>query len=352
MRVVSPLSVSASAVSWDARKRNWVPKTKKTRRDPSSSSPLRLSLMRRSCVSVSRVVPFAKKPEGKSDYKVSQSQSLRQGVLWATEAVYIVWLFLLPFAPGDPVWAITPTTIHQLLGLSLNFFFILPFFNSVGIHFIQAPLLHPVSQTFLPRQLTTAYHKYSNSIHALQVAEGLFNFVIAWTLMFAPLLFTDCKRDRYKGSLDLLWAFQMFLTNTFLIPYMAIRLNEEDPDQTPPKLSKLGSVMVQGAPLVGLIGGLVCLLSLIWAFFGRGYEQFGGITERTQYLFSYLGSERLAYAFIWDIVLYSIFQPWLIAENIENVKRDDAGYVNWFKFIPVVGLVFYLLNLDVRDTDS
>ncbi|KAJ1700187.1 hypothetical protein LUZ63_008699 [Rhynchospora breviuscula] len=327
MRVVvissSPVSVSASAsaVSWDARKRNCVPKTKKTRRDP--SSPL-LRLKRPRGV----VGPFAKKPEGNgNDYEVSQSQSLSQSVLWATEAVYMVWLFLLPFAPGEPVWAITPTTIHQLLGLSLNFFFILPFFNSVGFHFIQAPLLHPV-------------------------AEGLFNFVIAWTLMFAPLLFTDCKRDRYKGSLDLLWGFQMFLTNAFLIPYMAIRLNEEDPDQTPPKLSKLGSLMVQGAPLVGLTGGLVCLLSLIWACFGRGYEQFGGITERTQYLFSYLGSERLAYAFIWDIVLYSIFQPWLIAENIDNVKKDDAGYVNWFKFIPVVGLVFYLLNLDVRDNDS
>lgn len=132
---------------------------------------------------------------------------------------------------------------------------------------------------------------------------------------------------------------------------MAIRLNKQDPNQSPPKLSKLGSVMVQGAPLVGLIGGSVCVLSLIWAFFGRGGEQFGGLTERTQYLVSYLGSERLAYAFIWDIVLYSIFQPWLIGENIENVKRDDVGFVNWVRFIPVVGLVFYLLSLDVNKKD-
>jgi hypothetical protein len=36
------------------------------------------------------------------------------------------------------------------------------------------------------------------------MAEGLFNFVIAWTLLFAPLLFTDARRDRYKGSLDVL----------------------------------------------------------------------------------------------------------------------------------------------------
>lgn len=34
--------------------------------------------------------------------------------------------------------------------------------------------------------------------------------------MFAPLLFTDHKRDRYKGSLDVLWGLQMFLTNSML----------------------------------------------------------------------------------------------------------------------------------------
>lgn len=47
-----------------------------------------------------------------------------------------------------------------------------------------------------------------------QMSEGLFNFVIGWTFMFAPLLFSDRKRDRFKGSLDLLWGFQMFLTNS------------------------------------------------------------------------------------------------------------------------------------------
>nr|CAD1825242.1 unnamed protein product [Ananas comosus var. bracteatus] len=143
----------------------------------------------------------------------------------AAEAAYVVWLFLLPYAPGDPVWAIKQSTISDLLGLSLNFFFILPLMNSVGIHVIEAPVLHPV-------------------------AEGLFNFVIGWTFLFAPLLFTDRRRDRYKGSLDLLWGCQMFLTNVFLIPYMAIRLNDADSNQSPTKPSQLGSVMVRGAPIV------------------------------------------------------------------------------------------------------
>nr|DAD31752.1 TPA_asm: hypothetical protein HUJ06_010603 [Nelumbo nucifera] len=225
-----------------------------------------------------------------------QGRVLQQLVLWTAEGVYIVWLFLLPYAPGDPVWAISSDTENSIVGLSLNFFFILPSVNSVGIHLMEAPVLHPVS-------------------------EALFNFVIGWTFMFAPLLFTDCKRDRYKGSLDVLWGLQMFLTNTFLIPYMAIRLNEADSDYAPRKPSKLGSVMTNGAAVVGLIGGAMCVLSALWAFFGRMDSDFGTMTDRWEFLLRYLGSERLAYAFIWDIFFYIIFQPWLIGDNLQNVQQ-------------------------------
>ncbi|XP_019455385.1 PREDICTED: uncharacterized protein LOC109356509 [Lupinus angustifolius] len=244
--------------------------------------------------------------------------------LWVAEGVYILWLFLLPYAPGDPAWAISSDTINAVLGLSLNFFFILPLLNFVGIHLMEAPLLHPMS-------------------------EGLFNFVIGWTLMFAPLLFTDRKRDRFKGSLDVLWGMQMFLTNTFLIPYMAIRLNDADDDTVPSKCSQLGSVMTNGASVVGLIGGGVCLLSLLWAFFGRTDANFGGIAERWEFLVGYLGSERLAYAFIWDIGLYIIFQPWLIGDNLQNIQENKVVLVKYLRYIPVVGLVSYLLCLEPEE---
>lgn len=249
---------------------------------------------------------------------------LLRAVLWVAEGVYVLWLFLLPYAPGDPVWAITSETINSLIGLSLNFFLILPLINSVGIHLMEAPVLHPMS-------------------------EGLFNFVIGWTFLFAPLLFTDRKRDRYTGSLDILWGFQMFLTNTFLIPYMAIRLNEADQDSTPRKTSQLGIIMTKGAPVVGLVGGLVCLLSTLWALYGRGDNNFGDLRERWEFLLSYLGSERLAYAFIWDICLYIIFQPWLIGENLQNIQKDKIGIVNYLRFVPVVGLVAYCLCLNLDE---
>lgn len=84
-------------------------------------------------------------------------QGILRYLLWTAEAVYILWLFLLPYAPvsdslqrytssgsivqilftkslfdqqGDPVWAISSETVNSLLGLSLNFFFILPLTNS------------------------------------------------------------------------------------------------------------------------------------------------------------------------------------------------------------------------------
>ncbi|KAE8671344.1 hypothetical protein F3Y22_tig00111983pilonHSYRG00201 [Hibiscus syriacus] len=258
--------------------------------------------------------------EGSHQY--DRLRRVLQLALWTAEAVYILWLFLLPYAPGDPVWAISSDTINALIGLSLNFFFILPLTNAVGIRLIDAPVLHPMS-------------------------EGLFNFVMGWTLMFAPLLFSDCKRDRYKSSLDVLWGLQMFLTNTFLIPYMAIRLNEADADSRPRELSPLGSAMTNGAAPVGIIGGAVCLLSVIWSIYGRIDGDFGNITDRWQYLVSYLGSERLAYAFIWDICLYTIFQPWLIGENLQNVEKSRVSVVSYLRFIPVIGLVAYLLFLDV-----
>ncbi|XP_056850435.1 uncharacterized protein LOC108827518 isoform X1 [Raphanus sativus] len=169
--------------------------------------------------------------------------------------------------------------------------------------------------------------------------------------MFAPLLYTDRKRDRYKSSLDVLWGLMMFLTNTFLIPYMAIRLNDADQDDKPSKRSQLGEAMTKGASVVGLTGVTVCLISTLWSLYGRADGGFGGIMERWQYLIGYLGSERLAYAFIWDICLYTVFQPWLIGENLQNVKKSKVELVSYLRFVPVLGLLSYLLFLNLDDED-
>lgn len=141
----------------------------------------------------------------------------------------------------------------------------------------------------------------------------------------------------------------MFLTNTFLIPYMAIRLNDLDDDdgeRSRPKPSRLGSLMTDGARAVGAVGGIVCLVSILWALLGRPGAEFGDVVDRWRFLEGYLRSERLAYAFVWDIFLYAIFQPWLIGDNLGNVKRGCEGLVGALRFVPAFGLVAYLLCLD------
>ncbi|RRT40609.1 hypothetical protein GW17_00017529 [Ensete ventricosum] len=227
-------------------------------------------------------------------------QRVQQAALWAAEAAYILWLFLLPYAPGDPIWAIKSTTINDLVGLSLNFFFILPWMNAVGIHVLEAPVLHPVRNSTLVDKLLL-----------------LPSFAFAFCLLLA-----------------------------FLIPYMAIRLNDMDVKHSYNKLSQLGSLMTKGSSVVGAIGGTVCVASALWTFFGRPDAAFGGVADRWDFLLGYVGSERLAYAFIWDIGLYAMFQPWLIGDNLHNVKKSSVSIVSNLRFIPVLGLVAYTLCLE------
>lgn len=130
---------------------------------------------------------------------------------------------------------------------------------------------------------------------------------------------------------------------------MAIRLNKPDADNTPRKTSQLESVMVNGASVVGVVGGAACILSILWALFGRSDGNFGSVADRWEFLVSYLGSERLAYAFIWDICLYIVFQPWLIGENLQNVEKTKVDLVKYLRFVPVFGLVAYLVCLDVDE---
>lgn len=104
----------------------WLPKP------PAAPDPLRPS---RSLASARRA--SRRKGDAVSDAVEGGGSSRRalQIILWAAEAVYILWLFLLPYAPGDPVWAISSETVNSLVGLSLNFFFILPLMNSGKLSF-------------------------------------------------------------------------------------------------------------------------------------------------------------------------------------------------------------------------
>eukprot|EP00850_Spirogloea_muscicola_P015003 SM000111S18826 [mRNA] locus=s111:288299:290780:- [translate_table: standard] len=245
-----------------------------------------------------------------------------QAGLWALLGVYTLWLLVLPYAPGNPAWATTPETIDSLKGLSLNFFFVLPAANWVGLHALEAPVLHPVD-------------------------EGLFNFVNAWSLMFGPLIFKDKRRGASRGLTQSLWIGQMFLTNLFLIPYMALRLNKPEPasqSESVSPLVALGQAVASQSTTIGLVGGVIGIISVTWAIFLRSSEQFGGPAERLSYFLEYLATDRVAYAFIWDLVLYSLFQAWLVLDFIESLPAaNDQRLWRRVGCVPYLGLAAILI---------
>ncbi|MCO5562894.1 hypothetical protein L7F22_016530 [Adiantum nelumboides] len=240
------------------------------------------------------------------------------------------------YKKGDPLWAIKLDTVTMILNLSLNFLFVLPLTNLLGIHILESPAVHPT-------------------------AEALFNLVMGWSIMFAPLLFTDERRKTFSGSLVALWSIQMFLTNTVLIPYMAIRLNHINRiDDVLSKnsslkldLSGVQKVMVSGARVLSVVCGAVGLISLLWFFLGRANEGFGTFSDRWTFFLEYLASDRPGYAFVWDICLYSVFQPWLIGDNLDKVDKRKSEAIGYLRYIPYLGLVAYLWGLsDLEESES
>lgn len=76
-----------------------------------------------------------------------------------------------------------------------------------------------------------------------------------------------------------------FLTNIFLIPYMALRLL---PDDESPKAK---SELPDWAPILGAAGFIFGNLSLAWLGFGR--PEFGDLAARAQYALNSAGSDRV-----------------------------------------------------------
>jgi hypothetical protein len=227
-------------------------------------------------------------------------------MLFCLTGVYVVLLLLSPpgWLPGEPVWAIQPTTLRAVLDESINFFFVLPLLNALGFNAIPAPMVYPVMQAF-------------------------FNFAEAWIFMFLPLLLLD-PRGRGLPRV-ILWSLAMFLTNIFLMPYMAARLwqepaTAEKPLPPPGRLTRI----------FGGIGIWVGLLAVVWGFFNR--PDLGGLTDRLIYFAGQMGSNRVTLAFCIDLVLFCVFQAWLMGVVIESGSRWRG-----LRFVPFWGLALWLL---------
>ncbi|WP_088243323.1 nuclear transport factor 2 family protein [Calothrix rhizosoleniae] len=227
-------------------------------------------------------------------------------LLWVLAAIYLYALILSPpgqIIPGEPVWAIRPETLQEIINESLNFFLVLPILNLLGITYMEAPIVHPAS-------------------------EALFNLAEAWIFMFLPLLLAD-PRGRNLPKVGI-WGMAMFLTNVFLIPYMALRLNTPLPEERDYKKYFL-------ARIFGWIGLIVGSIAIFWGFVGR--PEFGDLASRGHYFLSQITTNRVAIAFCVDLTLFYIFQVVLLGTVISQGSKT-----RWLRFVPFWGLAVSLIK--------
>lgn len=242
--------------------------------------------------------------QGALSSTVLEQRSWLVRLLWTATVVYVGVLLLSPptWLPGEPIWAIQPDTIQEILNESLNFFFILPLLNLVGINSLPAPTVNPA-------------------------AQGFFNFAEAWIFMFLPIMLMDRRSQHLPRTV--LWGLAMFLTNVFLMPYMALRLGQPSDS---PNLPEKGTL----ARVFGILGLTVGNLAVIWFCFNR--PELGGIISRFDYLGQQVVSNRVTLAFVVDIILFWIFQIWLMGAIIPAGERYRT-----LRFIPFWGLGIWLL---------
>lgn len=238
----------------------------------------------------------------------TQSEQRLSKCLWASVVIYVAVLLLSSpgqLLPGEPIWAIKPETIAEVMAESLNFFFVLPILSAVlePVFDLSAPVVHPASEAF-------------------------FNFAEAWILMFLPLLLLD-RRGQALPRVAL-WSAAMFLTNVFLIPYMAQRLVQPavNCSDSPEK-----GWLARGLGSVGLIVGTG---AIAWFLFAR--PEFGPIAERSRYFIQKLTTDRVTIAFGVDLALFWIFQIWLMGA----IAQPKTGK-RYLRFIPFWGLALWLL---------
>ncbi|MFP4220398.1 MAG: nuclear transport factor 2 family protein [Phormidium sp.] len=218
--------------------------------------------------------------------------------------IYLAVLILSPrdlLLPGDPLWALQPQTIQELLDQSLNFFFVVPIANLLGLTVIPAPSVHPVTQAF-------------------------FNFAEAWIFMFLPLLLADPRG--YRLPRPLIWLGAMFLTNIFLLPYMGLRcVTEPDPHKSRGK----GFI----ARSFGWTGLVVGAIAVVW-FVAVG--DVGDLGQRLGFFWEMLRGDRVTIAFALDLILFSLFQG-IILGGIMPPGHPQRG----LRWIPFWGLGIWLV---------
>ncbi len=222
--------------------------------------------------------------------------------LWSIWVIYVGYLLLSDIPPGPSLLHIDGATIEEVWDLSLNFWFLTPLLTPEV-----APVLHPT-------------------------LEAIFNIVVAWALLFWGFLM-DGRGQRWPMSLFLVGA--AFLTNVFYLPWLALR--DSQTEVSVEKLSRLERV-AEGRSLPLFLTGVV-LASLGWGMFAR--PEFGDLAARWQGLVEIVGSDRLAHSFAIDMLMFWLFQSWLVGDDMKRRDWEDGVSLWVARLVPFFGLAFY-----------
>ena len=164
-----------------------------------------------------------------------------------------------------------------------------------------------------------------------------------------------CLQTGARLPLLPVWSGQMFLTNVFLLPWLAARAAPDAPadsdaaaaadagERLPAPLATLAS-----SPALGLVGGVVGAASLLWFALAPVPDAVDGIaslSERWDHLVAVASEDRLTLAFGVDCVVYSAAQAWLIGDEralLLAAQPDRALPPAWLRFVPFAGMAAWL----------
>ena len=85
---------------------------------------------------------------------------------------------------------------------------------------------------------------------------------------------------------------------------------------------------------------MIILAAGIWALWGR--PEFGDWATRWQGLVDLWGSDRLTYSFGVDLLVFWLFQGWLVADDMAR-RQWQSTWALWVAhLLPCFGLILYL----------
>lgn len=173
------------------------------------------------------------------------------------------------------------------------------------------------------------------------VRLALFNIAEAWIFAYLPALWSDPKRLPRLVLLILWLVLRINLTNAFLAPYLFV--TEVASAVSPPNSQDVaGALFPQNNSIVSIAFAVVALAVTGTASFSTATRATSADWEQIQEL---IQSDRTYLAFVVDLCLFSIFQPFIL-----HRARGSSG--RSLDIAPFVGLVAWYWNPLARTTNK